>query len=123
MMPVNAFEIHSCRKVGFHPNRQGQQVNRFGIEVIQHAQMQVARFIGAGQRSGVRGNIPLNFDLRILEDSINDLRLKRLARASFAPIIEQNTALETDFVIGRTARFFSSRSRAARSGSYTATCR
>ncbi len=62
--------------------------------------MEIAGLVGPDDRVGLRQQIALNFDLRVVECAVDDLRLEGHASAAFPAIVEPHPALQPDFALG-----------------------
>lgn len=74
----------------------GRQLQHFRIEVVEQAQMQLPGLGGADEQVRPGHEVTLDFNLRIVEGTVDDLRLKDDARAALPPIVETHTVSYPD---------------------------
>ena len=98
--------MHPRREVGFDTIRQRRPRQRFRIEVVEHAEVQVPGFARSQDGGRLRGEIALDLDLGVLKRPINNLRLEEEAAFASAAVVESHPAFEPDFTGRNGIRIF-----------------
>jgi len=93
---VYAFGVHAGGQIRLDANGERRQHQRFRVEVVEDPQVQIAGLVRAHVGTRVGKQIALDFDLRIGEGAVDDLRLKRHLRAAFSAVVEPHAALQAD---------------------------